>query len=335
MHRAMKSGICALTIALISASSLGQDDPRVAFSNDIRLEVVPVRYAPAEHVSITLKNVIRTIHVTPDNRTNSLIVAGTSDEIETAKQLLASLDVRVDEERMELPERTGKQVRAYGVEHAEVDQQFLGTLSTLLRTTETERTQLHLALDSRQNQVIASGQPEYLSAVATLVDMLDQPVESRLTTTTQASGELSVRLLWLVGGNSDDSRSVPNDVQPVVDELSRYGVQDLKLGAQAIIRVSANDDFRTSFASTVDAHWMHEVNGRIHSTAEGRLRLEIDVEGMSAPDSRPGSGQSRPSRDVIHFQTAIHTTAGQFVVLSMNPVANMDSVYVLQINSVD
>lgn len=335
MHRIMKVGICTLTMTLAFMPAHAQEDPQVVVPAEVHFEVVQVQHAPADQLSITLRNVIRSVRITPDNRTNSLIVAGTREELSMAKQLLASLDVRIDEERVDLPDESGKQVRAYAVQHAKVDQEFLGTLSTLLRTTESERTGLHLALDARQNQVIASGEPPFLRAVGTLVDMLDQPIDSSMTTPTSSSSELSVRLLWLVGGNSGASRSVPEDLKPVVDELSRFGVEDLKLGAQAMVRVSADDDFHTSFASTIASRWTHEVTGRIRTAPEGRLRLDIDVGAIGETDFRPGAEQSSRRPDVVQFQTTVHTTAGHFVVLSMNPVADMESVYVLQINRVE
>jgi|GEM_PF-4234755 len=335
MRQSIKAGLCAVAIVLASGAASGQDVPEETTYEGVQLEleVVPVLHAPAEYIGLTLRNVLRTVRITPDDRTNSLIVVGTRQELDTAKQLLASIDVRVDEERMNLPEETGKQVRSYGVQHTQVDQEFLRTLSNLLRTTDYEKSSLQLALDQRQNQVIASGELAYLNALGALVTMLDQPVDTTIDTSTP--GELSVRLLWLVGGNTGTSRSVPADVDQVVEELTRYGVEDLKLGAQAMIRVSADDDFSTTFSSSLTTRWTHEVSGRVLTTADGALRLDIDVGAIGDAVPRQGEQPGPIGKQVIEFKTTIHTSAGHFVVLSMSPVGDMDSVYVLQINGTD
>ncbi len=311
-------------LACIASQVLAQQTPTES-QPEQRVEVLPLKHGVAEDVGATLQRVLHGARVTPEHRTNSLIVMGSPDSIEDAKQLLAEIDVEVT--RQNPPQSREKLVRAFPLQHAEADNRMLATLSQLLRTSDRDISSLQLALDARQNQVIASGNTAYLEALATLLDLMDQPASDPA-----APSELSVRLLWLVGGDSGATRDVPDDLKPVTDELARYGVTGLKLGAQSILRVATEEEFGSHFVSNLDATWEHQINGRLRSAPDDALRLDIQVEAKS--EGRQVS--SDPPQYVpgvsTQFETTITTTAGHFVVLSMNPVGDMDSVFVLQVN---
>ena len=305
-----------------------QDDPGSAQQEQV-LEVIQLQHGVANEISSTLQRVMRDARVTPDERTNSLIVMGSSESIAAAKSLLAAIDVEVSGENAERSNQ--KQVRAFPLEHATADGRLLATLSELLRSTDYDMHSLQLALDSRQNQVIASGQTTYLHALESLLTMMDQPASPDAL----PSGELSVRLLWLVGGDSGATRAVPGDLKAVTDELARYGVSGLKLGAQSITRVSADEEFTNMFSSNVTTGWSHQVEGRVRSGQDEGLRLDIHVRGQSARIQNPDNPQEIIGGDETQFGTTVTTSAGHFVVLSMNPIGDLDSVFVLQIIGAD
>lgn len=323
-------------LACLASQTLAQQDPSQQdpgqpssrqSAPEQRVVVMPLKHGVAEDVGATLQRVLHGARITPEHRTNSLIVMGPPDAIEDAKHLLAEIDVEVD--RQNPSQSREKLIRAFPLQHAEADNRMLATLSQLLRSSDRDMSSLQLALDARQNQVIASGNAAYLEALASLLDMMDKPAT---TDAAGATGELSVRLLWLVGGDSGATRDVPNDLKPVTDELARYGVGGLKLGAQSILRVASEEEFGASFTSKLDASWDHQISGRVRSTPDETLRLEIRVLARAAPRPFANDPSQFASGVSTQFETTITTTAGHFVVLSMNPVGDMDSVFVLQIN---
>ncbi len=325
MNRFIRAGLCASACVLTLSGSMAfaQEEPPNSPAEQI-LEVIQLKHGNAQEIGSTLQRVLRDTRITADTHSNSLIVLGSKESLAAAKSLLAAIDVEVSGETAARANQN--QVRAFPLEHATADQRLLSTLSMLLRSTDRDQRSLQLALDSRQNQIIASGQATYLHALDSLLKMMDQPA----STDSQASGELSVRLLWLVGGDSGATRDVPADLAPVVKELGNYGVTGLKLGAQSIIRVSTDEEFSSIFTSTLATRWEFQISGRVKSSADAGNRLDIRVQAQG--EGQPfGDGQYQQGH-AHHFETTIMTESGHFVVLSMNPIGDMDSVFVLQVN---
>lgn len=328
MNRFIRAGLCASACVLTFSGSVAfaQDEPANSPPEQI-IEIIQLKHGAAHEIGSTLQRVVQEVRVIPDERTNSLIVMGSEESIAAAKSLLAAIDVEVSGES---PQQSNQnEIRVFPLEHAAADQRLLSTLSMLFRSSDSDKRLLQLALDSRQNTIIASGREANLNALESLLKMMDQSASSGA----QPSGELSVRLLWLVGGDSGATRDVPGDLKAVTDELARYGVSGLKLGAQSVVRVSAEGEFSNSFNALLTDDWVFEIVGRVQSQPDGGVRLEIEAsaEAQMIPiEGQPGS--FRITNQGTRLDTTITTTNGHFVVLSMNPIGNMDSAFVIQVN---
>ena len=139
-----------------------------------------------------------------------------------------------------------------------------------------------------------------------------------------AASEQRLRLIWLVSGVEGERRPIPRDLDDVVAELARLGIEDLSTAAQTIIRISDLELFESKFTTNLPTPWTMSLEGQIATGDRGARRVRIGLSGGPIDGSGPGT----------EIQTTITTAAGHFVVLGATPIKDMDSVFVLQLADV-
>ena len=264
--------------------------------------------------------------LTADARTNSLIISATAASHERVQDLLQSLDVEIAR-----PGDDRERVRVFPLSHAVANDRLAESLWSLYGTNRRGGPQsarftppLRIANDTETNQIVARGLQHDLDTLHELITALDRKPSDPV------SPELRVRLIWLVNGvASSRVRPLPKDLVPVVEELDRIGITDLQLAAQSLVRVRAGEAFGTSFTAQIDDTWSVQVNGTAAGGPGGVRTLSIELSGHS----QSPTGNRGPAA-LTELETTISTRSGHYVVLGVNPIKDMDSVFVIQVSDV-
>ncbi len=300
-------------VALMGAAPANQQD------EEQTLAVIPLRYAAARQVADVIDETIPA-RITIDERTNSLIVGGSQEALTAVRQIVAQLDVAIED-----PKGSDEElVRVYPLAHALANPQLASTLDSLFDKTRSVRRGGHMlsvkpvriAYDGHTNQIIARGTTSAIAALNELIAAIDRaPAEAR------GPAELRVRLVWLVGGLAGEHGSkIPPDMGQVVNELGKIGIGDLRLAAQTIVRVSGNDVFKTRFVVNVDQLWQMSFSGRAVSGPGGTRTIRVEID-----------GEDEGNIGDIRLETTITTVSGHFVVLGVTPIQDLESVFVIQV----
>jgi type II secretory pathway component GspD/PulD (secretin) len=105
MRKSFTSLAFAASFAVLALSSASCHGPRAharsaEAAHEVAIEsveVVPLRYASAQNAAHVLATTVGSPHlrVQADSRTNSVVLAGRTSDVELAKRVLAQLDVEV------------------------------------------------------------------------------------------------------------------------------------------------------------------------------------------------------------------------------------------------
>ena len=318
--------IVLLKPSAVSARQDSASSPRAEASamdsrdGDRTLSVIQLRHAAAIDAAAVINQVIAAQGViTVDERTNALIVIGTDQAQAIVREIVAELDVELDDEKT----ADDLIVRIFKLKHAIVNSDLASRLGSLFPQAHavgprhfSSREPMRVTFDADTNQLIARGKIEALDTLRSLIEAID-----RAPAAPRAPTELQVRLVWLVGGLADDQGAkIPPDMEEVILELSNLGVNELRLAAQAIVRVTGNKRFGTVFVANLNESWSMAFSGRAGSGPGGTRTLDVELQG----ESRSGTAESK-------LETSITTVSGHFVVLGVSPIRNLESVFVLQV----
>ncbi len=312
-----------LVACLVAAVAMMAAAPANQQVEEETLSVIPLRYAAAREVAAVIDETILA-RITIDERTNALIVAGSKETLASVRQIVAQLDVALED-----PKGSDEElVRVYQLAHALANPQLASTLDSLFDTTRSIRRgarmlsvkPVRIAYDGHTNQIIARGTTSAIAALSELIDAIDRaPAKAR------GPAELRVRLVWLVGGLAGEhARKVPPDMGQVVKELGKIGISDLRLAAQTIVRVTGNDVFKTRFVVSVDQLWRMSFSGRAVSGPGGTRTIRVEID-----------GEDEANIGDIRLETTITTVSGHFVVLGVTPIQNLESVFVIQVTDLE
>jgi flavodoxin len=288
------------------------------------VRIYPIEHAAARDLAPILMHLRgEGESITVDERTNSIIAFGDESLQNDIADLIAKLDVAVDEGGT-------ADVRTIPLEHARANDDLAVILSNVLR--DRGQNQLRIATDDSTNQLILRGSTRALEAAAALVQALDQPRKG------ESDSDLSFRIVWLAS-DTHASGDVPNDMGDVIAALEDIGITDLAVAAQTVVRVSESTSFTSSCSAQLKNAWDVEIEGRAHPSSSGKMRIGVAIRASQRVDqsqsSGPGQGafHGRPER--IEMMTTITTTDGHFVVLGAAPVKDMNSVFVIQAKAIN
>ncbi len=306
-----------LTVALILPGPISAQPARakpvgemvaslaISSAQESTVEVIPLRHTQAKHAAGILHRLAPDdVIITVDERTNALIVAGSQDAQDFVRELVAQLDVEIDAEKA-----AGRNlVRVYELS-ANTDRhraQMLGSLFDLL-----------VAYDQATNQMIVRGPAHEIESLDALIETIDRLPAADA----HRPSELRVRLAWLVSGlDQGAGTKIPPDMGEVIRELDKLGIDELRLAAQTIVRVSADQRFRTQFVANLIEPWSMSFTGHTANGPGGAVTLDLKLHG----ERLSGTASSK-------LETSISTVSGHFVVLGVSPIQNLKSVFVIQV----
>jgi hypothetical protein len=304
-----------------------------ARSEPTLFRVFPLQYSQASEVENVLRNLLTGERrggfpgsVTPESviadvRTNSLIVRGTEEVLQSVSDIVKSLDRPGDDQQ---------QLKVFTLLHVNAES-ALAVLTSLVGA------KAKLALDGASNRVIVQGDPVTLAMVEALLLRLDEPPAERADEPPQEpqASDVQVRVVWLVAGLSD-----PTDLENVVKELEGMGVSGLKTAAQVFVKTIENTSFGSSGSAVLEQLCHLEVSGTC------RQRSAPGQGGIAAPTGAPTRGKTPPrpmlleitlqardhdGNEMADLQTTIAAPAGHSVVLGVSPVGPLTSVFVVQL----
>jgi hypothetical protein len=308
--------------AILAASAVAQDTDGGGFGAPPPGEL---RSIQIEHMHVAqFWNAMRGLiqgdaRVAVDERTNRLLVVGSPDVHGQIAKLVTIYDVPGEPEADD-----DESVRVFALQHVDAAE-VQGSLARLFP----DPSQMRMALDPRGNQIIVQGEEMVIERFAALLAMLDvvsaEPESSRR--------QLTIRLVWLISSAAGDiGRSVPPDLAPVVDELERIGIVDVRLAAQTLARTTSGATFTTESLVDLDDRWEVRFEGHPATQPDGTHKLELVISGATRrPIQAPGARTARGVTDTIGVITTVWTPADRFVVLGISPNGATESIFVLQV----
>ncbi len=205
-----------------------------------------------------------------------------------------------------------------------------------------ERGTVRLSLDPRTNSIVASGDQQALETIEAVTLRLDEAKGREIRELSSAT--FQVRLVWLVGGLEEEKATQPSDdLKPVLEELAKLGVGDVRQVGQVVVNTSPEEDFHVTcspfhgrFASRM------QIRGELE-LQEGVPLVDIDISGsqlVAVPvyeEEVAGAENERPKRHHVEhsamadLSTRIAVPEGQYVVLGVTPAGEPTSVFVVQV----
>lgn len=268
--------------------------------------------------------------ISADERTNTLVVSGTAQQIELVEKTVAALDGKLNPDR----EQSERQIRVFELKQPALAQSMAAALTTIVG----ERARF--AVDPARNAIIATGDARTLLEVEAVLVRLDEPPPKPRLQTSQ------IRVVWLAAGPSQRVPPPPDgvpqvapprppaDLKPVVDELTKIGVRELQLVSQSVINVTAGQQFdalgiAVLSVAGIDMPVSLQITGVLSSEAN---ELRMTITAVEAPP-RTSALAKAPPRQLCQLQTTINAPPGHMVVLGITPTETMSSVFVVQVGS--
>jgi len=286
---------------LISQAVMSQDQPSEPKPQrqapKVELEIVHVAHSDAMELAATLHPIFgRDAAIVADTHTNSVILSGPEETLDAVKAAIKELD-------QPAPARdAAARVTVLDVRHRAV-----GEVAARLKEALSAG---RVAADLERSKVLLSGSSAFLLAAQELVRAIDTPqpavqVEFAIFHATrprdpQAKDEESFLVHY--------TQPVPEDLQTVVAELSRFG--DVRLLARLSAAAVEREDY--TLGGAVGGSVKISLSGRIQSAAENSVRMTASIQIL---DVRRDERQ----RSLFHLQTSITAPHGDTLILGTGP----------------
>lgn len=317
---------CAL-LGITAVASTGFTSAPVAAQDDGSKEsmaVVVLQYASCDEMARVLHEMVPEAKVTFDARTNSLLVKATTQYHTVVRDYIARLDRPID------PPQDDRSVEVIQFRNTKLTPGIQRALMEMF-----DGRTVKMSLDVDRNMLVVEANDETLKRIRTLVEELDtkQSVNDEVKSG-DADGSYRVRIVWLVTGAPAEAgqATLPDDLQPVVTELNKLGVTNLKLAAQMLTRVRMNQQFSIHATPTMNQKVQLESSGTLIGQGRSRPELRIEVEARNEMEMfSPQGPVARQPETMAALKTTIDAPIGHFVVLGVTPIGSMTSVFVVQL----
>lgn len=287
---------------------------------------IRLKHADADRVEDVIRSVFDET-ATADPATRTVIVRAPEAAIQQIMSLVEQLDV---------PDQTGsengapREIRIYALKHIAPDDNLTRTLDLAV-----DHEDAAFYVDPKRRTVIVRGNTATLRTVGNLLGELDVAQESPAPKPQPALAAMRVRLVLLIGNPEEemDLATVPTDLKPVVEELERIGVTDLRLAAQSVVEITGGSFTVVASPVVAGAHELR-FEGKLIDTSADRPRVELNVQASRLPEP-PEEGQPRrrpvSARQICNISTTVAAPPGHAVVLGMAPIERSNWVFVLQL----
>lgn len=297
-------------------------------SRENRVVIMVLKNAkPTDLASVIAKLVPGIRECIPWSVTNSLLIAGTPQSIETSEMLIAQLDVAPPVRPVPEPPRPPVRVtQVFAVRYTLPGNALVNALKTAAGPGTS------IELDSDSGSIIVTGLPESLAAIEKIIAQVDRP-SSRPES---SAVRLRIRFLWLVSGLAEDKSSPPPaDLMPLLEELQRIGVSGLRLAAQNVIEGMPGHDFRVKASPLLTNRCDLQLDGRILDQNNGSqpcIELSARVTEY-APYMEPEKNGYKvvEQRNLCSLETTVVAPMGKTIVAGIAPMDRMTAVFVVQV----
>lgn len=285
------------TASPAARSGRGRRAPSPATLGDVR--IFPLRHAVAEDVVPILSKLLNEHRVYADLRTNSVIFVGSKEHAAIIESLLATLDTPPNEALAE------SELSIVPVRHRDTRSLAKGIETALGDGDVFGGGHLSIAEDRVRSMILLNGQREAVLKAKSIIKELDTPAAT-------AQLEFSFFKARLHGDGAVPK--IPEDLQPVAEELRRFGQVDLLGRLSTIATEQENFHIEGMIAGMISA----EVGGILLSVGEDDsvkikldTRMALRAQGQS---SKPGGPKPR-----FHLKTVVQARRGEFIVLGSAP----------------
>jgi hypothetical protein len=285
--------------------------PAVPVGERGQFQVFRLANADAMEVAKVLNGVIGDeSRIATDERTNSVIIFSTPESLAIAQALLTKLDEGEDS-------KARRESRVFPVPKERLDEvlRHLHARGLTFNVTSTAGPRVG-------HMISVIGDRKSLEEASAIIDQVGSATAPR--------PQMRTRVLWLVSGTDEamgELPAPPKDLEPVVQELSRLGIEKPRLAAQTIINGLAGQQLVGYGSLALPFANRITVNGTvIEGAAAPLLQIDIRVE---------GSPTARGSVAGANLSTQIATPPGHFVVLGVTPTDKLTSVFVVQVSSAE
>ncbi len=241
-----------------------------------------------------------------DDRTNTVIARGPSDEIEEIAGLLQKLDTADDKDRSE--------VLAFHLKNVEAT----GEVEEVLRMVLPSKGPARFTVSADRRTVYVYGPEASVMKAKQLLILLDQP---------RAGGppqpplgvELQVRVFLFANAAKDaDAPKLAAEFQPVLAELKKLGIERPFLAIHAMVATSPGMQFEVGGST---AAGLFQISGGLAGSPD-RATLTIHIKVGGTDLDRPASS----------LRTTIPIVPGQMAVAGGTPIAGEPAAFVVQVS---
>jgi Bacterial type II/III secretion system short domain len=277
------------------------------------MQVLQAKFVKARELGPVIQQILANhwgLRVSFDERSNSVIVVATPEDMATVRELIKNLDVPK-------PSSEESRVVFLPLKYTKIDSGLQNALARLLPSNS-------YVFDVERNQIIVSGDKKILEAAMFLLDKLDRPPD----TPKISPKEMQIRVIWLASGPPHkEGRKPPDDMKEVVAELAKMGVEQPRLVAQTMVSTLPGNQFRTEGLAELDQTYRLTVSGTMSSNHQ----LQISIAASLAGPRGQGPFTVPTPAPIARLDTEITAPPGHSVVLGMTPTPNSTSVFVVQI----
>jgi len=235
-----------------------------------------------------------------DERTNSVICAGSVGGVGRAVELLEELDQ---------PAASGgslTDLKMVPIKHREARDVALQLVETF------RRLPITFSADRGRSMIVMSGSSDLVKKAMSVIESLDTPSNSATLEFAFFKASLNAE---------GDAPAVPQDLEAVVAELRRFG--RIELLGRASMLVVEREEFKISgnLASVLEidirGHLLSASNdGSVKVVLQARLAADQSPE---QPEGEDGKAARRSRRPGFELETTISTTRGDYIVLGIAP----------------
>ena len=258
--------------------------------------------------------------LTTNEEQDRLIVWGSRQVHDTVRQIIESIDQ---------PRQNATLLKIFPLAYSNAEDivNVLGALTDIKKT--------RVSVDNRTNSLIVSSDREQeLKIVEALITRLDQAHAEHDRSRFGPSTTFYVRVVWLASGpDGGDAERPAEDLEQVLAELAKLGIDDVRQVAQTIVNVGMDGQFAVSCQPVYGerpAQWT--IDGELEE-ADGAFRLRIRLSTSHGPhivESAVGA-IPQPEEDLVDLETDLVAPEGHYIVLGITPTGKTQSIFVVQI----
>lgn len=276
------------------------------------MRIFSLKHASAEDIAGVVGRLLRGAKFVADPNTNSLLVDGTSEDLQKAHELIAALDVPTVRAKP-----SASEVVLIPIRHRSAEE-----VASRISQVASSRS-VRIAADSARETVIVNGPPAFIRMAQLIAAKLDTAAESVQLEFTFFRADLN---------STGVSKNVPKDLADVAKELSRFGSIEL-IGRLATV---ASEGEKFSIRGAISNEMQAMVRGRLlKAVAGGGIRLAVDADMTLQRDIQTETRKGR-EQSGFNVETTLSTRRGDTVVIGSAPTGwepGESAILVVQIRS--